>query len=221
MVVVIAEVVFAGASDDVRTVDKVGVVVCFADEHYAAGSASTTAARIPNCRRRPVRISRHASVPTRRAPPAATENGTIPDAGGHDGRMTTTRRIRLFLVTLLTTSGVLHFVRPAPFISIVPRRLPYKAGLVAVSGAGELVCAALLAHPAGRRFGGASSALLFTAVFPANVSMAVRSGARPGWYRVALWARLPLQIPLVLWSLRIAREAGAGQRLVGRSHAEQ
>ncbi len=135
--------------------------------------------------------------------------------------MITTHRIRLFLVTLLATSGVLHFVRPAPFIAIVPRRLPNKAELVAVSGAGELVCAALLAHPAGRRLGGPASALLFTAVFPANVSMALRSGARPGWYRVALWARLPLQIPLVLWSLRIAREAGAGQPIAGGSRAEQ
>jgi len=132
----------------------------------------------------------------------------------------TTRRIRLFLVTLLTVSGVLHFVRPAPFISIVPRRLPYKAELVAISGACELVCAALLAHPAGRRLGGPAAALLFAAVFPANVSMALRSGGHPGWYRVALWARLPLQIPLVLWSLRIAKEAGTG-RLIAGSGAEK
>ncbi len=123
--------------------------------------------------------------------------------------MTTTRRIRLFLVTLLTTSGVLHFVRPAPFISIVPRRLPYKAGLVAVSGAGELVCAALLAHPAGRRYGGPASALLFAAVFPANVSMALRAGSRPFWYRAALYGRLPLQVPLVVWSLRVGRAASS------------
>jgi uncharacterized membrane protein len=117
--------------------------------------------------------------------------------------MITTRRIRLFLIALLTTSGVLHFLRPAPFVSIVPRRLPHKAGLVAISGAGELVCAALLAHPAGRRLGGIASALLFAAVFPAHVPMALRSGSRPPWFRVALWLRLPLQIPLVLWALRV------------------
>jgi len=121
----------------------------------------------------------------------------------------TTRRIRLFLIALLTTSGVLHFLRPAPFVSIVPRRLPHKAGLVAVSGAAELGCAALLAYPASRRFGGAASALLFAAVFPANVSMALGSGPRPLWYRGALWARLPLQIPLVVWSLRVGRDASS------------
>jgi len=133
----------------------------------------------------------------------------------------TTRRIRLFLVTLLTASGVLHFLRPAPFISIVPRRLPYKAELVAISGAGELVCAGLLAHPAGRRLGGPAAALLLAAVFPANVSVALRSGEKHGWYRVALWARLPLQIPLVLWSLRIAKESRAGRPIVGGSGAEK
>ena len=109
----------------------------------------------------------------------------------------------------MTTSGVLHFVRPAPFISIVPRRLPHKAGLVAISGAGELVCAALLAHPAGRRYGGPASALLFAAVFPANVSMALRAGSRPLWYRAALCVRLPLQVPLVVWSLRVGRAASS------------
>ena len=123
--------------------------------------------------------------------------------------MITTRRIRLFLVALLSISGVLHFLRPAPFVSIVPLRLPHKAGLVAVSGAAELGCAAMLAHPASRRFGGAASALLFAAVFPANVSMALRAGSRPLWYRAALWARLPLQVPLVVWSLRVGRAASS------------
>jgi uncharacterized membrane protein len=123
--------------------------------------------------------------------------------------MTTIRGVRLFLIALLTTSGVMHFVRPAPFIAIVPRSLPKPAELVAVSGAAELACAALLAVPVGRRFGGPASALLFTAVFPANVSMALRAGSRPLWYQAALWARLPLQVPLVVWSLRVGRAASS------------
>ncbi len=121
--------------------------------------------------------------------------------------MITTRRIRLFLIVLLSTSGVLHFVRPGPFIAIVPRSLPRKAELVAISGAAELLCAGLLAHPAGRRLGGPASAVLFAVVFPANVSMAMGSGSRPTWYRAMAWARLPLQVPLVLWSLRVGRDA--------------
>jgi len=132
----------------------------------------------------------------------------------------TTRRIRLFLIALLTTSGVLHFVRPAPFVSIVPRPLPHKAGLVAISGAAEIGCAAMLAHPSGRRLGGPAAALLFAAVFPANVSLAMRTRTRPRWKWLAVWARLPLQIPLVLWSLRIGREATTGPTLVAGSGTE-
>lgn len=123
--------------------------------------------------------------------------------------MITTRRIRLFLIVILTTSGVLHFVRPGPFIAIVPRSLPRRAELVAISGAAELVCAGMLAHPAAREIGGPVTAALFAAVFPANVSMALRSGARPTWYRAVLWLRLPLQIPLVLGALRVGRESAA------------
>jgi len=115
----------------------------------------------------------------------------------------------MFLIAILTTSGVLHFLRPGPFVSIVPRSLPRKKELVAVSGAAELACAGMLAHPAARGVGGPVTAVLFAAVFPANVSMALRSGRRPVWYRAVLWLRLPLQIPLVLWALRVGRESAA------------
>ena len=121
--------------------------------------------------------------------------------------MITTRRIRLFLIVLLTSSGTLHFLRPAPFVAIVPRSLPHADELVAISGAAELVCAGLLAYPPARRIGGPASAALFAAVFPANVSMALRSGSRPWWFRVIAWARLPLQVPLIVGALRVGRGA--------------
>jgi uncharacterized membrane protein len=132
-----------------------------------------------------------------------------PTPSGHDGRMLTTSRIRLFLIALLTGSGILHFAHPAPFVSIVPKSLPRRRELVAISGVAELVCAGLLALPASRSVGGPVTAALFVGVFPANVSMALRSGRRPVWYRAGAWARLPLQIPLVLWALRVGREGRA------------
>lgn len=121
--------------------------------------------------------------------------------------MITTRRIRLFLIAILTTSGVMHFVRPGPFVAIVPRALPRKAELVAISGVAELACAGMLAYPAARAIGGPVTAALFVAVFPANVSMALRSGRRPARYRAVLWLRLPLQVPLILGALRVGRES--------------
>ncbi len=108
------------------------------------------------------------------------------------------------LAGLLTTTGVLHFVRPAPFVAIVPRSLPHPKALVAASGVAELACAALLSRRSSRQLAGLLTAATFVAVFPANVSMALRSGRRPPWYRVVAWLRLPGQLPLVMWALRVA-----------------
>jgi uncharacterized membrane protein len=67
----------------------------------------------------------------------------------------------------------------------------------------ELAIAVLVAIPRTRRLGGLLSALLFVAVFPANVKMALDWSTRPAWMRALAYGRLPLQIPLVLWALLV------------------
>jgi uncharacterized membrane protein len=62
----------------------------------------------------------------------------------------------------------------------------------------------LVAVPRTRRVGGWATAALFVVVFPANVQMALDSGDASGWYRTAVWARVPLQVPLVLWAAVLA-----------------
>ncbi len=112
------------------------------------------------------------------------------------------------LAALLAGMGALHFLRPGPFAAIVPRRLGRPLPWVYGSGAAELGCAAALALPSTRRQGGLAAAALFVAVFPGNVQMAVtalRSPRASGFYRAATVARLPLQVPLVAWALRVAR----------------
>ena len=47
--------------------------------------------------------------------------------------------------------------------------------------------------------------MLFVAVFPANVQMALDAHGLAG--RTLAYARLPLQVPLVLWALRVRRSA--------------
>lgn len=110
------------------------------------------------------------------------------------------------LIAMFSVSGVLHLLRPEPFIAIVPRMLPRKRELVYVSGVAELAGAALMAAPRTRRPGGRLSAVLLLAVFPANVSMAIAGAGRSPLCRVLAWARLPLQVPLVLWAWRSGRE---------------
>ncbi|CAN5438058.1 hypothetical protein BH10ACT10_BH10ACT10_29880 [soil metagenome] len=110
----------------------------------------------------------------------------------------------LVLAALLLVTGSLHFVAPGPFESIVPDFLGSPAFWVAASGVAELACAAGLAHPRTRRLAGWSTAALFVVVFPANVQMAVDALHGHGNVWVA-WLRLPLQVPLVLWAVYVAR----------------
>ncbi|MGH9300384.1 MAG: DoxX family protein, partial [Acidimicrobiales bacterium] len=120
------------------------------------------------------------------------------------------------LAGLLGVAGVTHFAAPKSFEDIVPGFLPAHRGLVYASGVAELACAAGLVRTRTRRLAGWASAALFVAVFPANVYQAVQ-GAPYGSSGVLAskalpWLRLPLQVPLVVWALRVARSAEAGPR---------
>jgi uncharacterized membrane protein len=112
------------------------------------------------------------------------------------------------LAGLLATAGVTHFLRPGPYDAIVPEALPGDARTwTRVSGAAELALAAAVALPATRRTGALLTAAFFTAVFPANVKMAHDWRHRRTPLRAAAYARLPLQVPLVLWAIEVRRSA--------------
>jgi uncharacterized membrane protein len=115
------------------------------------------------------------------------------------------------LAGLFLTSGAMHFVRPEPFESIVPKRLPSRRALVYASGAAEIVCAVGLLIPRTRRVAGLASAALLVAVFPANVTMTGQAKRRLDrdptdtvrqGYLAATVARLPLQWPMIRAALR-------------------
>jgi uncharacterized membrane protein len=105
-------------------------------------------------------------------------------------------------------AGILHFVIPDTYATIVPPALGDARTVVHVSGLAEVAAGALLARTRTRRLGAWCTAGVLVAVFPANVQMAL--DARPGgqgWTTSVLvaWLRLPLQVPLVLWALSHAR----------------
>lgn len=118
------------------------------------------------------------------------------------------------LVALLAGGGTLHFLRPEPYDALIPPFLPEPRLWTWGSGVAELVCAAAVAHPRTRRAGALATALLFVAVFPGNVQMALDAASPSG--RLVAYARLPLQVPLVLWALQVRRDAG-WRRPGGRS----
>ena len=107
---------------------------------------------------------------------------------------------------------MLHLLRPAPFDAIVPRALPGTARFwTLASGVAELAVAAAVAVPRTRRSGATAAAGLFVAVFPANVQMALDWSDRSTAARTVAWCRLPLQVPLVLWTLRVRGRPGVIQ----------
>jgi len=113
---------------------------------------------------------------------------------------------------LLGGSGVLHLVRPEIYEPLVPRSLGDARAWVRWSGVAEIVCATGLLVGRTRRPAALASAGLLVAVFPGNVTQAVRamrSSRTSTGYRAGTLARLPLQVPLVGWALRVAREAGS------------
>jgi len=117
------------------------------------------------------------------------------------------------LAAFLLLAGIAHFIVPRSYERIVPRLLGDPAFWVRWSGVAEIGCAALVAHPRTRRPGALAAVSLFVAVFPANVQMALDGGIAgqpfPLGSAAVAWARLPLQIPVILWAWRVARSASA------------
>lgn len=111
------------------------------------------------------------------------------------------------MMGILGVAGVMHVIRPATFDSIVPPQLGNRRFWTYASGGAEIGCAALLAVPATRRVGGICAAVLMVAVYPANIYMVKKLWHNPTGRAIAL-ARLPLQIPLVRMSWKIAEGAG-------------
>lgn len=122
--------------------------------------------------------------------------------------MKTAARIVIGVFFIMT--GVMHFVRPAPFVEIVPRYLPEPVLLVYLSGFFEIAGGAGLFIPRVRRTAGIGLILLLAAVFPANIYMLTDHPFLSGkpvsaW---VLWMRLPLQGVLMaaVWWAACRRE---------------
>lgn len=107
--------------------------------------------------------------------------------------------------------GVLHFVAPKPFDTIVPEELPGTPRFYTyASGVAEIGVGGLLIAPATRRVGALSAIALYLGVFPGNVNM-VRM-----WFndptkslpmRIGAIARLPLQVPMITQAWKIYKES--------------
>jgi uncharacterized membrane protein len=110
---------------------------------------------------------------------------------------------------VFVVAGLLHFIKPRIYESIMPDYVPAQRGLVYASGVAEAVGGAglLSSSPAVRRWSAWWLVATLVAVFPANLHMALNPERYPGipGGRTALYARLPFQLVFVRWVLAAAR----------------
>ena len=122
---------------------------------------------------------------------------------------------RFLLAALFVIAGINHFRNPAPYLGIMPPALPFPRELVALSGAFEVAGGVGLLIPRTRKLAAWGIIALLLAVFPANIYAAF-AGMKLGTWDVPkwlLWARLPLQLPMIWWAFSSAE--------VGRRNAEE
>jgi uncharacterized membrane protein len=124
-------------------------------------------------------------------------------------------RAGLGMGIFLTFTGIGHFIFPNGLDEIVPSFIPGDPRFwTYLSGVAELSIALGLLLPASIKFFNRSvnywsalSALwLFILVFPANINMAVMWWDRPMPEPLIAIARLPLQLLLFLWALKLMKK---------------
>jgi uncharacterized membrane protein len=115
------------------------------------------------------------------------------------------RMIFKFLLTLLMVgAGVMHFMKPAFFLKIMPPYVPYHLELVYISGFFEIVLGLMLLIPRYSSSAAWGIIALLVAVFPANIYLFQHQEIVPASPFVHL-LRLVLQAVLILWAYWFTR----------------
>lgn len=123
--------------------------------------------------------------------------------------MSADSRRALGLAALLAGAGATHFAVPKFYDAMIPEPLPGTPRMWTYGAAvAEFATAGALVAPRTRRTGGLAAALLFAAVLPGNVKMALDArSSDSAAYRLGTVLRLPLQLPLIGWALKVRKDA--------------
>jgi uncharacterized membrane protein len=126
----------------------------------------------------------------------------------------TKEKLRIILAICIIVVGVMHFVVSDSFVKIVPDYLPYHLGLVYVSGFFEILGGIGILVPPVSQAAAWGLLILFIAVFPANINMAVNAIDLPHIPDSSLlrWGRLPLQAVLIAWAWWYTRSTNLQQQ---------
>jgi uncharacterized membrane protein len=113
------------------------------------------------------------------------------------------------LAALLAGAGTTHFAVPKFYDAMIPEPLPGTPRMWTYgAGAVEIMTAAAVVVPRTRRTGGLAAALLFAAVLPGNIKMALDARkSDSAAFRIGTLLRLPMQWPLIAWALKVRDSA--------------
>jgi len=127
----------------------------------------------------------------------------LPPQSKHPLLRTHRNKAAVALGIALVVAGSMHFTQTARYLVMMPPWVPAHEAMVYASGAAEILCGFGLVVERTRRLAGIFAVLLFVAVFPANLHVAMNGVVVPGlpearWYS---WARLPFQLVYIAWAL--------------------
>jgi len=103
-------------------------------------------------------------------------------------------------------AGINHFRSPLTYLAIMPPYIPWPRAMVYISGAAEILGGIGVLVPDGfafprtRAFSAWGLVAMLVAFLPVHINMCLHPeqfASVPLW---AIWARLPLQLPLIGWA---------------------
>jgi uncharacterized membrane protein len=120
--------------------------------------------------------------------------------------------LRWVMAVFYGAAGVLHLLRPAPFLSIMPVWVPAPEAVVALTGVAEIAGAIGLIQPfsaALRRWAGVGLALYALCVWPANINHFIMDMARAdGGLGLAYHVPRMIAQPVIIWlAIWVSRDA--------------
>lgn len=132
--------------------------------------------------------------------------------------------LRWLLALFYGTAGVIHLIRPEPFLTIMPGWVPAPEAVVLLTGVAEVLGAVGLVQPFSprvRRAAGWGLALYALCVWPANINhfiidMARADGGLGLGYHVPRMFAQPVIIWLAVWVSRdpaTPRQTGSAETL--------
>ena len=118
---------------------------------------------------------------------------------------------RILLAVLMILAGASHFFADGMYIKIYPPLLPYPATMVYFTGVAEILGGIGLLIPKMIQAAAWGFVLLFIAVYPATINMAVNNihldNIPDGnWFQSAA-IRLPFQFVLIAWAWWLTRSS--------------